>query len=237
MIEAWPASEGCSVMAHRGGALLGPANRLETIARAIASGADAVEVDVRVLGDGEVVLFHDSTVSIRGRLEAVAELGRQQIEEELGRLTTLEDLLALAGGHHFGIYLDIKHLGGVSLAELVDAVVSAELAERTVIGSFDRGLVAEVVADARVRGSLLYHDTDADPLVLATELGCSLVHPCFDRLPHLVSQMAGPWMQRLHKAGLGVIGWNSNDSVLLKQMRAAGFDVLCTDDPAAARSS
>jgi glycerophosphoryl diester phosphodiesterase len=46
-------------IAHRGYAALGPANRLDTIGRALRLGCDIVEVDVRRRADGVLVLDHD----------------------------------------------------------------------------------------------------------------------------------------------------------------------------------
>ena len=51
-----------SVVAHRGGASLGPENTLLCIERAIEVGVDAVEVDVRLTADGHAVLMHDAGV-------------------------------------------------------------------------------------------------------------------------------------------------------------------------------
>lgn len=45
--------------AHRGAAITGPENTLEGLKRCRSEGADAVELDVRLSGDGEPVVFHD----------------------------------------------------------------------------------------------------------------------------------------------------------------------------------
>lgn len=234
MIGGWPAADGCSVMAHRGGALVGAANRLPTIARSLDLGAHAVEVDVRVTSDGVPVLFHDDTTQVAGAAVAVASLDLAALQGSAGPITTLRELLELAGSRPFGIYLDLKHLGPMTLSELVDELVNVGCSDRTIVGSFDRDLVRAVVADGRLRASVLYHDPTTDAVELAAELGCTLVHPCFDYLPHMVGELAGPWMDRVRAAGGGVVGWNTNDPALLAEMRSAGFDVLCTDDPASA---
>lgn len=231
MIDGWPADDGCSVMAHRGGALVGPANRLPTIIRALDLGAHAVEVDIRVTADGVAVLFHDSVVSVAGDDVEIGSLDLASLECLAGPITRFSDLLDVARAREFGMYLDVKHLGSMTLGELVGDVLTARCGDRVIVGSFDRHLVRAVVADARLRSSVLYHDPTVDAVELAVELGCSLVHPCFDFLPHMVERMAGEWMERVHAAGLGVVGWNSNDPTLLSDMRRAGFDVLCTDDP------
>jgi glycerophosphoryl diester phosphodiesterase len=47
------------ILAHRGGAALGPENTLAAFARAIALGADGAELDVHLTRDGRVVVHHD----------------------------------------------------------------------------------------------------------------------------------------------------------------------------------
>nr|MBA3891591.1 hypothetical protein [Gemmatimonadaceae bacterium] len=51
-----------SIIAHRGGAGRAPENTIPALAGARALGADAVEFDVRMSRDGEVVVIHDPTV-------------------------------------------------------------------------------------------------------------------------------------------------------------------------------
>jgi glycerophosphoryl diester phosphodiesterase len=50
------------VIAHRGGRARAPENTLEAMRLGIVDGADALEFDVRLSSDGEVVVIHDPTV-------------------------------------------------------------------------------------------------------------------------------------------------------------------------------
>ncbi len=50
------------VIAHRGGRARAPENTLEAMARGVADAADAIELDVHLSSDGEVVVIHDATV-------------------------------------------------------------------------------------------------------------------------------------------------------------------------------
>ncbi len=59
-VYRWP---GVLVVAHRGGAKLGPPeNTLAAIEKAIEVGADLIEIDIRETRDGQLVIMHDSTV-------------------------------------------------------------------------------------------------------------------------------------------------------------------------------
>ena len=50
------------VIGHRGNRKFYPENTIESFASAVALGADAIELDVRVTFDGQLVVFHDETV-------------------------------------------------------------------------------------------------------------------------------------------------------------------------------
>jgi len=50
------------IMGHRGAAGLEPENTLLSIERAMEIGVDAVEIDVRLSKDKELVVIHDATV-------------------------------------------------------------------------------------------------------------------------------------------------------------------------------
>jgi glycerophosphoryl diester phosphodiesterase len=63
------------VIAHRGNSAHAPENTLEAFRQALALGADALELDVRITGDGAAVVIHDSaldrTTDLSGPVEAL----------------------------------------------------------------------------------------------------------------------------------------------------------------------
>ncbi|MGA7607078.1 MAG: glycerophosphodiester phosphodiesterase family protein, partial [Anaerolineales bacterium] len=50
------------IFAHRGASAHAPENTLASFELALSQGADAIELDVNLSADGEVVIIHDSTV-------------------------------------------------------------------------------------------------------------------------------------------------------------------------------
>lgn len=54
--------DGRPIIGHRGNAAHAPENTLESFRQAVALGVDALELDVRLTADGEVVVHHDPTV-------------------------------------------------------------------------------------------------------------------------------------------------------------------------------
>ena len=221
-----------AVIAHRGGAALGPANSVEVLAAATGAGADAVEIDVQELGDGSLVLFHDRSIVDGEQRYRLGDLDLDQFESlASARAVLLDELPERLQPLGLGLYLDVKHVSASGLVSLLDSIANSSIAERSVIGSFSMDIVLAVVRDGRLPASMLYHDRSLDPVVLAAQVGCRIMHPCFDSDPWMVARLAGAWMERVHEAGVAVVCWNSNDPAVLAEMAVAGFDAVCTDDP------
>jgi len=64
-MSEWPFSQetGSAVVAHRGDSAHLPENTIEAFEAAIAAGAEVVEFDVRLTGDGVAVVMHDADVA------------------------------------------------------------------------------------------------------------------------------------------------------------------------------
>jgi glycerophosphoryl diester phosphodiesterase len=67
------------VFAHRGGSALAPENTLAAFATGLASGADGLELDVRLSRDGVAVVHHDRTLD--RTTNAAGEVGRLTADE------------------------------------------------------------------------------------------------------------------------------------------------------------
>src|SRR3954452_2723248 len=63
----------CAIVAHRGAWHGAPENSLASIEKAIAVGADIVEIDVRKSADGELFLMHDDTLLRMAGIDRDAE--------------------------------------------------------------------------------------------------------------------------------------------------------------------
>jgi glycerophosphoryl diester phosphodiesterase len=70
------------VIAHRGASGYAPENTLSAFELAIAQGADALELDVRLTADGVPVVIHDATLErTTGRPAKVGDLSLDQLLE------------------------------------------------------------------------------------------------------------------------------------------------------------
>src|SRR5947209_4059272 len=85
------------VFAHRGGSALAPENTIDAFAKGLSLGADGIELDVHLSGDGVVVVHHDATVdrttSGRGAVAALAagDLARLNVPSLADVLTHFRD--------------------------------------------------------------------------------------------------------------------------------------------------
>ena len=70
------------IIAHRGESAHAPENTLESFRRAVDAGADGIEFDVRLTRDGEVVVFHDSSLNrIAGRKNKIIQLTADELRD------------------------------------------------------------------------------------------------------------------------------------------------------------
>lgn len=136
-----------AVIAHRGGVALGPENSLMAIERAMTLGVDAVEVDVRLSADGQVVLMHDKSVNRttdgKGRVNglSLAQLKEMSLLDAAGdktdeRIPTLDDVLELVAGR-CSLLIEIKDNDdrGIESA-VVDAVARHSAQDWVAVQSF-----------------------------------------------------------------------------------------------------
>lgn len=69
------------IIAHRGASLIAPENTLASINLAWEMGSDAVEIDIRLTKDGEIVAMHDATTArTTGVSAAVAEASLEELK-------------------------------------------------------------------------------------------------------------------------------------------------------------
>lgn len=119
------------VIAHRGGAQLGPENATTTVRAALEAGADAVEVDVRITADRELVCFHDADlVRMAGVEDAVEGLSYSALKRLVPHLMTLDE--AIRGSERGGLLLDVKTLSEDDLPAILNTAAQAR--SRVMVG-------------------------------------------------------------------------------------------------------
>lgn len=102
------------IIAHRGDRGVALENSLASIQAGLALDIDAVELDVHLTSDGELVVMHDATTArvattdVRIADITLAELQKLQLKNGQ-QISTLQEVLTIAAGK--AIYIDIKDQG------------------------------------------------------------------------------------------------------------------------------
>lgn len=102
------ASHVVAISAHKGGSENGQSETLEAYAHAADTGAEYVEFDVRPIGDGDLVVFHDSHTR---QGDALAGLSYVRLCELAGyEVPRVADVMRLIAGRAIG-HIDLKVAG------------------------------------------------------------------------------------------------------------------------------
>jgi glycerophosphoryl diester phosphodiesterase len=194
-----------------------PENTLAAFEYAIGVGVDAVELDVVVTQDGELVVSHDPIL-------------------DRGKAPLLDEVFALAGTGRFSYDVEIKTWPGPPpcppphefAARVLEKIRAHLLQSRVIIMSFDFRVLAALRDFApEIRLSALT-ETDPRPFSeIAHEASfAEVVAPHFLLVtPEKVA--AG------HAAGIGIVPWTVNAPADWDRMIVAEVDGIITDDPAA----
>jgi glycerophosphoryl diester phosphodiesterase len=218
---------------------------LDAFERALALGADGVELDVRLSRDGVVMVLHDPDLAriTEGRdSRAVADLSAQelgQIELNRGaRIPTLHEVLSWATGRGALLNVELKS-DAVPLRPLARAVhrtcceAYPDHGPKLVLSSFHVGLLMYLKAlgtKHEFAWLTRRQQTYVKGAPLAALLGMNGVHP---EHPILEECRVNHW----HRQDLFVGAWTVNSEEDIRLATTLGADVLISDDPELARNT
>ncbi|AMS05470.1 glycerophosphodiester phosphodiesterase [Acidipropionibacterium acidipropionici] len=223
-----------------------PENTMAAFAAAIEVGADGIELDVQLTRDGRIVVCHDETVDrvsdghglvIDHTFEELARLNFAATfsDQEPARIPLLDDVLALLAPTELSLNIELKNsvIRYDQLEErVVDAVNAHQMADRTVLSSFNhRSLVHLAQIAPGIRRGVLYSNDLADPWDYASRIGVQAVHPSGLLL------RGRDDVGRFHAAGLSVRVWTLDEPDQIREAAALGVDAVITNDPAGARAA
>lgn len=233
-----------ALLGHRGARVEAPENTLVGIARAAELGATWVEVDVKLSGDGQLILMHDETLerttSGSGKL---ADTSWEQIEAlDAGawfdqryageRVPLLSQVIARLVELGLGANLEIKPCPGreAETGRAVALQVAADWPDTLpapVLSSFeaDALLAARDAAPGLLRG-LLVEDLPDDWHARMTALDCTTLHVGQRSL--LSAQVSA-----VKTAEVPLMVYTVNNAARAKELWSWGVDAIVTDDLAA----
>jgi len=216
-----------------------PENTMASFQRAVELGADAIELDVHLTADDEVVVIHDSfldrTTDGRGpvRARSLAEIralnagGHVESWVDEARVPTLGEVLAWA---HDRCVVDVEIKGdpvpypGIA-ARVVRLLAAHEMLDRSIVISFDHPTVREVKALAPgLATGVLYACRPIDPVSLAGAAGADAL------LPHW-SYCNSEDVTLAHEAGLSVHPWATSEPAEIRSLLRMGVDSIASNHP------
>jgi glycerophosphoryl diester phosphodiesterase len=237
------------VIAHRGSSTYAPENTLVAFELAAEQEADAIELDVDLTRDGQMVVMHDATINRTTDGQGyVADLTLEEIrrvdagawksaEFKGERVPLLEEVFE-AVGQRLLINVEIKDmtlLGNDVEAQVAALIAKHNLIDRVLISSFNPLALRRVKhIDKRLAcGLLVAPDL---PIWLREAWLAPLIPGLNARHPHH-SQVNKPVVDRFHAQGLVVIAWTVNQAGIAHAMAQAGVDGLIGDDPVLIRET
>ncbi len=223
------------IYAHRGASVDHPENTLVAFREAVAQGADAVELDVRVTREGELVVLHDPRYP-DGRLvwDTPADerpAGVPLLDEALDACASLlvnVEIKNIPGDLGEGVPHDPAAADPV--IDLLVARAATRPQERILISSFDPATLGRVRERSHLATGLLVFDLSADPMVVerAVDEGHVALNP-WD--PFVDAAL----VERCMGAGLELNTWTVDDPARHVELAALGVDGIITNVPAVAR--
>lgn len=229
------------VMGHRGAALLAPENTLASVRAAAEAGATWVEIDVYLIAEGGLVIFHDDTldrctngsgVTREARPTEVAELdaGSWFSADFVGeKVPTLLEALECIQSLNLGLNLEIKH-DGADVENIVPAVMAMlrdhwQDNDRLMISSFNLAALEMCYEiDPQRHLAPLYEDIPEDwqeqlAGIEAYSLNCDY------------SRLTEAQARAVKAAGYKLLCYTVNDPQTVEAHWAWGMDAVITDDP------
>lgn len=215
-----------TVIAHRGGAELFFENTITAFKKAQELGVDAIECDVHLTKDGQLVILHDPDLNrVAGINRLVSSMTLEEVlEVELQggeRIPTLEQALKEVT---IPLVVELKHRNTIQeLFRLLS--LHPEYTKKVIVISFDhRPLLMlkekfpEVITGALIVGF------PVDPASVARS--CKA-----DMLSLYYEGTSKDYVDHCHNSGVKVSVWTPNSEKDIEDMIEAGVDAIASDRP------
>lgn len=223
-------------IAHRGASENAPEHTLEAYDLALRHGADVLELDVRMTGDGVLVAAHDATLKRTLGLEvAIADLSYEQLSKRAGerRPLRLDDVIAHFPGVRFNLELKDESIEAArALARVIEATRAASRvlvasAHDDVMAEFRRNAGPQVATSASMGEALRFH------FCHLVGRSCSMPFVALQLPPLRWLGLTRPeFLRSAHEAGLVVHYWTIDGERAQRRLIEAGADGIMTNRPA-----
>jgi len=229
------------VIGHRGAALLAPENTLSSIRAAAKAGATWVEIDVCLIAQGGLVIFHDDTLERCTNGEGVTrdaslnyviglDAGTKfSADFEGEKVPTLLEALDCIQSLGLGLNLEIKH-DGADVENIVPAVMTILEThwldnDKLILSSFNHAALR--LSYAIDTGRHLAQLYEAIPENWQAELEAINAYSLNCDYSTLTQTQA----QSVKTAGYKLLCYTANDPKTVESHWEWGMDAVITDDP------
>ena len=227
------------IWAHRGASAYAPENTMPAFMLADQMHAHAVELDVHLSRDGEVVVAHDEAVDrvsdgvgliVENTLAELKKLSFNRTHPEVkASLPTLEEVLSFLRGTQMSVNIELKT--NVFLYEGIEEktialVERCGMKSRTIYSSFNHYTLMrlrQVEPSARI--GLLYECGLVDPWKYANQLGANAIHP------HFLALRAPGVVAACEAHGVSVHPWTVDDGDRMRELAQLGVHAIITNKP------
>lgn len=236
---------GFTIIAHRGASAYYPENTLASFDGAIRLGAEMVELDVQLSRDGEVVVFHDESLSRctdgRGRTAAhrLSELKKLDAGIRFGtefrgtRIPTLEEALSFCGGK-IAVNIEIKAgavtgrvTGGIE-EKCLHSVHRTGMDRHVVFSSFEPRVLRHLREIDKNAAVAVLYDKKRYGSKLPSEIVAALEADSFNCAER---EMGENWPDDFRRNGISVNVYTVNDAIGMRRLLEAGVEGIFTNRP------
>lgn len=237
------------IIAHRGSSTHAPENTLAAFTLAADQGADAIELDVTLSRDGQIVVIHDDTLERttngHGRVDqlpyaeiAQYDAGAKFNAKYAGERVPLLSQVFEAVGQRLLINVEIKSTTikttGLE-AKVIDLIRQHGLIERVIVSSFNPlALIKVKRAEPRLACGLLY--SPDEPIYLSRAWLAPLIPNLEARHPQ-ANTVTPEVVKQIHARGQKINVWTVLAASEVKALTAAGVDGLIGNDPVMMRNA
>ncbi len=234
------------IIAHRGASFIAPENTMSSVRLAWESGADGVEVDIRLSADGKVVLMHDpDTTRTTGQSYTVSETtaailrtldaGAMKPEVFTGeRIPFLEEVVSEIPSYG-RLYIEIK-CGGEFIFPLQTVIDACGKRRRIAFKSFDIETLSETAKNFRDIPCCwlierIPKNTEHDRPEHIRRFIEAALDRGFNGMSVNSSGLTTLFVEMAIDAGLRLFAWTVNEPQDAKRLMSSGVHGLVTDRP------
>ena len=209
---------------HRGASGHEYENSPAAFRRAVALGADGVELDIHATSDGALLVHHDPVVDGLGHISTLPVAAFDNYRLPNGEaIPLLPEILVICQG--LDVWVELKTLPPEADQILLATLATAPTPACCAVHSFDHRIIARL-GDQRpeLRRGVLLSSYLLDVLHALTGTGA-------DTLWMETSFVDADLVQRLHADGVQLIAWTANDSAEIDRLLGLGVDGICGNYP------